>query len=385
MRQARSRQETRAAILNRIWLFSGAFRPEIAENTGLTTASVSRIVAELMGENVITETRRTAPYQGGPSAFITLSDNRLVGAIEVSNNRIHVGIGSISGELRFSERVTLEDGADPNEVAAAFDHAVGALKDGMERLGAPLEQIAVTLPGFDATKSHNPIFDISPDTLSDRLTSAFGDMPVQIENSIVARAVAQQLKQPNDTIRSRYLYLYVGHGVAAAMVDGTHDTQQVTPCEIGHGVLDPKGPLCRCGHYGCMEAYVSTAAIAPSLKVEEAELLSLGDAWPEKVPISAKAATELDDRLFKLGMAVGNALNALPARKVLVGGWPVGLTEKARRPIEAGIDSCMFGGGGEVALQFVQSELGREPASALVSKPSRIAMLWVRHQNVWDV
>ena len=71
MRQARSRQETRAAILNRIWLTSGAFRPEIAENARLTNASVSRIVTELLKEGVISEMRRTAPYQGGPSAFIT--------------------------------------------------------------------------------------------------------------------------------------------------------------------------------------------------------------------------------------------------------------------------------------------------------------------------
>ena len=365
MRQARSRQETRAAILNRIWLSSGAFRPEIAEGTGLTTASVSRIVTELMGENVIVEMRRTAPYQGGPSAFITLSDNRFVGAIEVSNNRIHVGIGAISGELRFSERVTLEDGASSAEVAMAFDHAVDTLRNGIERLNVPLEQIAVTLPGFDATKAHNPIFDISPETLDARLTAAFGDVPLQLENSIVVRAVAQQLKQPGELVRKRYLYVYVGHGVAAAMVDGTRDAQQVMPCEIGHAVLDPKGPLCRCGHHGCMESYASTSAIAPSLKVEESELLSLGDSWSDKVPISARASADLDDRLFKLGMAIGNALNALPARLVLLGGWPVGLTDKARRAIGAGIDSCMFGGGDTVGLQFVQSELGREPVSAL--------------------
>ena len=236
---------------------------------------------------------------------------------------------------------------------------------GIDRLDGPLEQIAVTLPGFDATKSHNPIFDISPESLGERLTKAFGPLPVKLENSIVARAVAQQLKQGADRVRERYLYVYAGHGVAAAMVDGSGDAPQVLPCEIGHVVLDPKGPLCRCGHSGCMEAYVSTSAIAPGLKLQEAELLGLGDAWSDKVPISARAASDLDDRLFKLGMAIGNTLNALPARQVLVGGWPVGLTEKAQRAIEAGIDSCMFGGGDKVGLRFVHSELGREPESAL--------------------
>ena len=42
---------------------------------------------------------------------------------------------------------------------------------------------------------------------------------------------------------------------------------------------------------GCMEAYVSAAAIAPSLKVDEAELLLLGDVWPKRrdAPLRSRA------------------------------------------------------------------------------------------------
>lgn len=364
MRPKGGRRETRASILNHVWLSSGAFRPEIAQKTRLTEASVSRIVAQLKAEDVLAETRRTAPYQGGPSGFITLSNNRFVGAIEVSNNKIHVGIGSIAGELRFSEHVPLPDGANSAEVVTAFDTAVAALSDGISRCGVTLEQIAVTAPGFDPHRSFNPIIDMSSDVLLDRMTEAFAWIPVELVNSIVARAVGRQINNPDSHIHQRYLYAYIGHGVAAAIVDGASEYGGVASSEFGHMVLDPKGPRCRCGHSGCVEAYVSTYAISPVLKIDEAELVSLGDGWPEKIPVSAKASADLHDRLFKLGIAIGNSLNLIQARLVLVGGWPVGLTESAQRSIQAGVERCIFGGG-RVELQFVRSELGREPASAL--------------------
>jgi hypothetical protein len=97
----RSRRETRSAILRHLWCTGGSFRPALSSKTGLTDASISRIVADLKAENLVQETRLTAPYQGGPSAFLTLSKDRHVGAVEFSSGRVHVGVGSLTGEIRF--------------------------------------------------------------------------------------------------------------------------------------------------------------------------------------------------------------------------------------------------------------------------------------------
>lgn len=365
MKPNRSRRETRAAILNYIWCNGGTYRPNLAVDLALTDASISRIVAELKSEDVIAESRHTAPYQGGPSAFFTLSKNKHVGAIEVSNNSIHVGVAAVTGEPIFVERLTLIDGADPVVVDDAMSKAVGALASGCARFGAQLEQIAVALPGYGAGRVTNPIIPLNMGNLLKSLEHVFPDVAVEIANSIAARAIAHRTRMRVGHLGSPSFYVFVGHGVAAAVVDEFAESGDVTPCEIGHMVFDPKGPKCRCGNFGCVETYLSTAAIAPCLKVDEVAILDLGDKWPERIPIAAKAEAELGERLTRLGLTIGNALNIVQTRRVLVGGWPVGLGSKSITAIRKGIDAALFGGADEVELQLVESELGREPSSAL--------------------
>ncbi|MGO4833701.1 hypothetical protein AB4144_15655, partial [Rhizobiaceae sp. 2RAB30] len=77
----------------------GAFRPIIARETNLTEASVSRIVSELRSENLIDEKRQPAPHAGGPTSLVTLSNDIVALGIELSNNRLSFGVGSIGGTL----------------------------------------------------------------------------------------------------------------------------------------------------------------------------------------------------------------------------------------------------------------------------------------------
>ena len=365
MKPSRSRRETRAAILNYIWCNGGAYRPNLAADLALTDASISRIVAELKSEDVIAESRHTAPYQGGPSAFFTLSKNKHIGAIEVSNNSIHVGVAAVTGEPIFIERLTLVDGADPLVVDDAMSKAVGALASGCTRYDAQLEQIAVALPGYRSSHVTNPIIPLNTGNLRKRLEHEFRGVAVEIANSIVARAIAHRTRMRVGHLGSPSFYVFAGHGVAAAVVDEFAESGEVTACEIGHMVFDPKGPKCRCGNFGCVETYLSTAAIARCLKVEEVAILDLGDKWPERIPIASKAETELGERLIRLGLTIGNALNIVQTRRVLLGGWPVGLGNKSIAAIRKGINASLFGGADEVELHLVASELGREPSSAL--------------------
>ncbi|MCF3642005.1 ROK family transcriptional regulator [Rhizobium sp. TRM95111] len=352
-------------MLSYIWRKGGCFRTEIAENVGLTEASVSRIVAELRSEGILAETRQTAEYQGGPSAILTLSNNHKVGAIEVSNNRVHVGIADLAGEMLFSERFDLKDGASAQSVTQALDQSVSALAERASRTKSHLEYIGVSIPGYDPRTEINPIIALPPASILDRVRASFAEAPVEIANSVVARAIDQRLRLGVVDHRDDYLYVFVGHGVAAAVVNEHWGSGDVIACELGHMVVEAKGPRCRCGHSGCLEAYLSTSAIAPRLKIEEADLLALGDTWPQRVPLGEKISADLMGRLRKLGMAIGNALNLIPARRVFLGGWPANLGAEGHAALTAGIDSSLLGGASRVTLKFVQSELGREPASAL--------------------
>lgn len=95
--------------------------------------------------------------------------------------------------------------------------------------------------------------------------------------------------------------LVVGTGIAAALfVDGAPLLGHGWAGEIGHSVIDPRGPACVCGARGCLEAIASTAAIARLYTAatgtpvagsrEVLELAQAGDAGARQVWDSAIAA-----------------------------------------------------------------------------------------------
>ncbi len=365
MRVPRSRRETRSAVLRYLWCSGGSFRPALSDKTGLTDASISRIVADMKAENLVEETRLTAPYQGGPSAFLTLSKDRHVGAVEFSSGRVHVGVGSLTGEIRFSEWLELPDDADLETVRATYRRALHQLTDYVRRTGIQLRQIAVSIPGYHEDLPVNPIIAIDPANILADIQAAQPGVALLAANSIVTRAVAHQLKLGVSLAGGPYLYVFVGHGVAAALVDDFAASGDVAPCEIGHMVLDSRGPRCRCGHSGCLEAYVSTAAIAPAIGVRERDLLAMGAWQTGRLKLSARSRGDLSTRLVRLGHALGNTLNLTPVRRVIVAGWPAELGDQAPEAVLCGIDASLFGGASTVNLAFSNAELGREPAAGL--------------------
>jgi glucokinase len=60
-----------------------------------------------------------------------------------------------------------------------------------------------------------------------------------------------------------YLFLPIGTGIAGAVVlDGQPYSGHGYAGEIGHMIVEPSGPECACGAYGCLEAIASAAAIS---------------------------------------------------------------------------------------------------------------------------
>jgi predicted NBD/HSP70 family sugar kinase len=360
-----SRQETRAAVLRYLWRSGGSFRPDVIAHVGLTDASISRIVADLKAEGLVDETRKRAPYRGGPSTFLTLSESQFVATIELSNNRLHAGVGNLRGEALFSEQHELPDGAAAMAAETTTAAAITSMADWCLRHDIVLRQIAVSIPGYHPGGASNPIVALRPDFITWTLEAALPDVPATFANSIVTRALAHRLQIGVTRDERPYFYVFLGHGVGGAFVDESAGSDDVLPCEIGHMIMDRQGAPCRCGHSGCLEANVSTGAMAPLFGKAEQQMLAPRDSWCEGVRLSGHAEAEIDLRLTQLGTAIGNALNLNRVRRVVIAGWPSALQDRACPTVLAGIDRSLFGGAAGVELSFSAIELGGEPASGI--------------------
>ena len=99
--------------------------------------------------------------------------------------------------------------------------------------------------------------------------------------------------------------------------------------EIGHIIIDPDGPLCNCGSYGCFESFVSAEAVRRV--VNDSSVLKNKftdchqDDIPEKVMKLASEGNEesiniWNDIGINLGIGITSLINLLNVDSVIIGG-----------------------------------------------------------------
>jgi len=367
--QPRSRRQTRAAILGHLLQSGGMFRPPLAKAVLLSEASLSRILFDLKAEGLIEEVRRPAPYFGGPTGLVSLDSSVALAAIELTGQRLSVGVGGLSGDLHFTERLPLPKTATVASVGRVFHDALELLQDWTRRHRVRLSQIGVSVPGLGRlSELDNPIIPCDVRFVRGMLGEMFAGVPVEVTNSVVAHATFHRCHAENYPFAGAHLFVFVGQGVAGTWMDDPIEADAaLLPVELGHMVFGDGGPRCRCGHHGCVEAYTSLPALAGLLGVGESELLQLGDGWVNAIPISSRVRQELRRRLFRLGLAIGNTLNVKPSPGVVISGWPSLLAEEDRKALVDGIDASLLGGRkrAQVSLAFVPPSNDNDPNAAL--------------------
>ena len=133
---------------------------------------------------------------------------------------------------------------------------------------------------------------------------------------------------------STFVYVTVSTGIGAGlMIEGRlYNGSGGVAGEVGHIVVQPGGPLCRCGNHGCLEAIASGTAIARAARE------ALGDAsksllhrvpppgpTARDVDAAARAGDPLAHRVLAdagraLGIGLGTLINLLNPELIVLGG-----------------------------------------------------------------
>jgi predicted NBD/HSP70 family sugar kinase len=126
-----------------------------------------------------------------------------------------------------------------------------------------------------------------------------------------------------------------GSGVGACIVtDGAfHGGPRASPGEWGHLTVSVRGRRCRCGAYGCLEAYAGSEALLerwqeaggrlPQGAGEENGVTALLAAAepPDGTPPDPVAVAVLDETAEYLGAGISDLINLFSPERILIGGW----------------------------------------------------------------
>ncbi|MGX6602275.1 ROK family protein [Micromonosporaceae bacterium Da 78-11] len=315
VRQSSVRAHNLALVLQTV--ANSADRPSraaISGRTGLTRATVSALVDDLIAGGLLIELDPTPRAGAGrPAAGLALAPDGPAGlGLEINVDYLAACVLDLTGVVRHRFVTPADHRAVPpadalREVGRlAATARVAAEADGLALAGATLAVPGlVTAAGLVRIAPNLGWQDVDVPALL-RDAPALADLPIAVDNEANLAALGELRADGGDPT---FLYVSGEVGIGAGIVlDGAlYRGGRGWSGEIGHLTVYPDGRTCRCGSSGCLEQYAGQEAVATD---------------PER----AAAA---------LGIALAAVVNLLDIGVIVLGGGYAPAFEKLRAGIEA--------------------------------------------------
>lgn len=248
------------SVLRTIYREGECSKARIAEVTRMSPPTVTRIMANLVAQGIVTEHTVAESTGGRKPVIFTLSYNRLyVAGIQLARDRVAMGICDIRGEI-LRRRVFTPYSLDPDELIVELTREFNLMLESSEIGREQLLGVGLAVSGLvdSATgvlrRSVNLGWRDVP--IADVMESVLG-LPVKAENDANAAAMGELwLGCAGDT--PNFMYLKTDTGVGAGIIcDGAiMDGARGMAGEIGHSPIIGGGRECVCGQRGCLETYL---------------------------------------------------------------------------------------------------------------------------------
>jgi len=333
------RRGNRAAVLRPLFLEGPLNRVVLAQLTGLSSASVTNVIGDLLDEELVVEVGTEESDGGRPR--VRLSVNPDFGAV-IGVDVGETGIKVEGFDLSMTEIAGAAVDAHPKEhdagtVVEYVAAAVNELQSQIERSGRRVLGVGVGVPGVVEhdrdVHVHAPSIGWDAVPLSRLLLRARIDLPLFIENGAKTLGQAEMWLGAGRGARHAVVMLW-GTGVGAAMfADAVLFRGAASSAgEWGHTNAVVGGKRCRCGASGCLEAYIGAEALVREWASAD-DLIAVPDEfdqveWIDRLiaaaPTSDAAAAVLDRTAVYVGTSAANLVNLFNPERVILGGW-VGL------------------------------------------------------------
>jgi predicted NBD/HSP70 family sugar kinase len=331
--------ETHSAILDLIRSSGVVSRIELADRSGLTGASISRIVKQLLLDGLIVETGFGDRTGGKRRTLLQLNaQSRHAVGVSLDFAGITYLVTDLSGKV--TARLDAEGighaspGTVIRRIAAELEGLVTSA--GVDR--DTLMGIGMAVAGRQDSAHHvlrsNPeateweLFDL------ERTLSAAADLPVVVENDSTCAAIGEfWVGRIPASADFATVYMATGFGLGLVTNGDIYRGSSSNVGEIGHMILDVNGPPCWCGSRGCLEMLAAPARIVQRALVQPGladELGLRGDraSVREDAALVAQAAAAdheqavpvIEESAFYLSKALVSVTNLLDLDQIILAG-----------------------------------------------------------------
>ncbi|NML77028.1 ROK family protein [Rhizobium sp. S-51] len=316
------RQQNSALVLSALRRHGPLAHTDIAAATGLASATVSAITAEL--ERIGALERREQPAAGGRGRprvlFARRRDFSYLIAARISSDSVQYSLADYTGTLidRFEEA---RDHVAPSPIAfiAGFRDALARLAQRSKLAPERITAVSVSSKGMvDAGGTRllwSPVFGREEIDFSTALDVG-PETRVRVNNETLLVAHALGLRADKDATRPFHALatLSLGHSIGLGIARrGQSGDLEVSAPNFGHMLNASDGKLCRCGSYGCVEAsagfygILRTAFEVPPDTIP-AKFVPLAEM--DKIANRARQGHRMSEYAFRqAGLALGQGLS----------------------------------------------------------------------------
>ena len=384
-------------------------RVHIAQLTGLSSTTITNLVAELLEQGIVAETGKEGaaegrngngrPGAGRPATLVSIVPAaRYAVGIHIGVDTLRVGVTDLFGALR-AYRVIAHSTDLP--AADLLADAARLVEETTAAAGLTREQLLGVGVGASGLVDLGTGVNVLAPNLGWRnvplratLAGHLG-LPVFVDNNVRAMALAEAMFGAGRGVNTlAFVYGRVGVGAGFTVGGQVYRGSRAGAGEIGHTTMIPAGGApCRCGNTGCLETLVSEqeiirqahvlAARAPD-SILAAELTkderrttdagqrsTLNGQWSavsrqppadvtpdtpiERIFAAARAGYRdtvamLDERAFYIGTALANVVNLINPEMIILGGLFAAGADLMLSRIEETMRRRSFAGLGDAVL-----------------------------------
>jgi predicted NBD/HSP70 family sugar kinase len=338
------KRTNRSAALRALHEKGAMSRKRLAHNMNLTPGAITKIVAEMISDGLLSEGEMlTSGNAGRREILIDINAQKGCGlGVLIQLQQAILSGAWLDGSVIFAEAIPLETNAPAEETAKRLSERLTVL---LEEYGIPRGQVVglgIAVRGItsaDGRVVRNSFGAIAETDyplceLFEKLTGFHCVM----ENNVRSLLAAQMFLSRDENEGSQF-FLRCGNGIGAALsIDGRIWHGVTAQCaEIGHiPVIRRGGKPCRCGKSGCLETIASPGAMRQEaldiLSAERTPLLwrTFRDRDPEELSVfdvltaagngDAGASAIVDQAVQALGSAIKALIYLVDPGKIILYG-----------------------------------------------------------------
>ncbi len=284
-------------------------RAATAKKLGLTKATISAIVQDLLNRKLIIEIGSDDTSLGRKPILISLNKKAgYVISIDLGVDTITALVSDLAGE-----DYSLKQIKTPSSKSLLIDALIQLIESMKRPENTPYGMVGITVGihgvTIDNRVSFAPYYNLAGIDISGELKQHF-NTPVYLENEANLSVIGEKTFQ-YDYANIANISVHSGIGLGIIINHQLYTGYSGRAGEFGHTIIEMDGRPCPCGNLGCLEQYVSERVLlkeyASRKSLGQASFEDYRKAYEDKDP----DAMFIMDRFIKyMSAGINNILNA---------------------------------------------------------------------------